>query len=331
MTDTPRVLLLASAAALALSLSQSGWASEDSTAAAPAIPETTAETVVTPPAAPIAEVSAAADEAPAESQPQAPATVTDAAPSDATPADAAPAESARAKAEARRAEMNTTRNKRYQELRERAAEVGLTLPETPPWESAEAAMHQMPAMPAMPKRMEHAVPDQKAMLERREAMRERMKQLSPEERQAVREAHWAEMRERAAERGIDMPQTPPWEDAEKRYKEAQAQFEKYRQTIDEMSAEQLEAARAIFGHSPELSQPPARQMPSMPPRQMHPMNQMPQMRQMPQGYGYGPQGGYPSQGPYQGGINPMQGMGQQPMPGYDRGMNQIPPYGGGHY
>jgi hypothetical protein len=216
--------------------------------------------------------------------------------------------------------MDAKRNERYQELRERAAEVGLELPETPPWESAQAAM---PEMPAMPGQGGPSAQDREAMRQRYQAMREKMKNMSPEERKAMREAHWTQMRERAAERGMDMPETPPWAEAEKRYKEAQEQFEKYRKTVDEMTAEQIEAARAIFGGGQAKQQP--QNMPPMPP--MPP--QMPQGGsygygpQSGSGYGYGPQGGYPGYGPYQGGPA---AMGAPPMPYYEgSGREQGPP------
>jgi pyruvate/2-oxoglutarate dehydrogenase complex dihydrolipoamide acyltransferase (E2) component len=76
----------------------------------------------------------------------------------ATPAPAAaPAEPAtpatgdagtmRAQMEQRHAEAMAERDKRYADLRQRAAEVGLELPETPPW--AQYGMPDMPTPPAM--------------------------------------------------------------------------------------------------------------------------------------------------------------------------------------
>ena len=145
-------------------------------------------------------------------------------------------------------------------------------------------------------------------------MRERFKAMTPEERKAMRDAHWQKMRERAAERGMEMPETPPWEEAEKRYKAAQEQFDRYRKIVDEMTEEQLEAARALFGRGESAAQPMQPMAPQMPP-------QMPP--QVPQGgYGYGPQGGYPGYGPYQGGPG---AMGRHPMPYYEGGMEQAPP------
>jgi hypothetical protein len=137
-----------------------------------------------------------------------------------------------------------------------------------------------------------------AMCDEHRAMREKMRNMTPEERQALREQHWKEMRARAAERGIEMPETPPWVAAEQRYKAAKEQFEKYRKTVEEMTPEQLEAARAMFGRGG-----------SMPP-----MGQRPPMPQG--GNGYGPQGGY------WGGPPPMMGPG---MPDEEGDMEQMPP------
>jgi hypothetical protein len=139
------------------------------------------------------------------------------------------------------------------------------------------------------------------MRAKREAMREKFQSMTPEERKAMREAHWKEMRERAAERGVELPETPPWAEAEERYKAAQEQFEKYRKIVDELTPEQAEAARAVFGGG--RGGPGMGDAPAMPPMGM------------PYGHGYGPgpQGGYPGFGPYQGGPGTMP-MGRPPMP-----------------
>lgn len=325
MTETPRVLSLASAAALLLALSHPGLASPETAAvgapvaagasqvgpapaAAPAAP---AQAPAAAPPAPVAEATAPAPEAatpgPEPAAAEAPAAEPAAAPAAAPAAPPTPGEAVRAQAEARRAELDAERNQRYQELRKRAAEVGLELPETPPWEA-------MPQMPGMPGQAGVAAPDWDAMRAEREAMRERFKAMTPEERKAMRDAHWQTMRERAAARGVEMPETPPWEEAEKRYKAAQEQFDRYRKIVDEMTEEQLEAARALFGRGEGPSQP------MMPPQMPQMPQQMPPMP--PQGYGYGPGGGYPGYGPYKGGPG---GMGRMPVPLYEGGMEQGPP------
>jgi hypothetical protein len=249
MTDTPRVISLASAAVLALALGQ---------------PLRAEQAPVAPAAAPTPAVGQSAP------------TATDAA----------------------RAEREAERSKRYADLRKRAAEVGLDLPETPPWESGMQGMSQ-----GMPDYQGPSAAEWEAMRKEREAMREKLKNMTPEERQALREEHWKKMRARAAERGIEMPETPPWKEAEARYKAAKEQYEKYKKIVDAMSEEQQEAARALLGDCAgrHAGRPLGPNLPQG-------------------GYGYGPAGGYPGYGPYQGGQGPM----QPPMPWYE-GADAPPP------
>jgi hypothetical protein len=303
MSDKSRIIPLASAATLALVIAQGAVASPE-----PVAPEAT-------PAPTSAPTSAPTDQASEPAQAQAGAPVaTEAQSEEAAPKMPSPGEAARAKADERRAAMMAEREKRYEELRASAAEIGLELPATPPWDASEWAVPAMPEPPAMPQRRGMSPEDMEAMRQQRQEMREQMRSMTPEERRVVREAHWQQMRADAAERGIEMPETPPWAEAEQRRKEIEEQFEQYRKTIDAMTEEQIEAARAIFG-----STPPAPEFPSMPP-------------QMPQGgYGYGPQGGYPGFGGYPG---EQGGMGYPPMmphfggPGYDQGP---PPPQGSRY
>lgn len=126
------------------------------------------------------------------------------------------------------------RQQRYAALRAEAAELGVALPEAPPWETGRFGRPDLSA---------------------------RMRGLSPEERQAAREARWQQMRAEAAERGIEMPETPPWVEAEKRRQEMQERFTQYRRTIEQMSDEQREAARAFFGAPSGMPYP----YPSFPP------------------------------------------------------------------
>lgn len=228
MPHTPRVLSLASAAALTLALGQAAWAEQ-----APATP-----------AAPAAAATAAPAAAPAPA------------------------------VDTRRAEMDAQRAKHYADLRVRAKEVGIDLPETPPWETP---MGQMPAPPAMGDYSGPSAAEWEAMRAEREALREKIRSMTPEERAALRESHWKKMRERAAERGVELPETPPWKAAEERYKAAKEQFERYRKIVDAMTDEQREAARAVFGGAPRS---------------------WGGWRGMPQGpYGDGPGNGYPGYGP----------------------------------
>ncbi len=268
MPDTSRMIPLVSAATLALVIGQNAFADPQATDTS---------------------------QVPAEPT-NAPAPAPDAAPTSAP----APGEVARAQAEERHAAMMAEREKRYEELRARAAEIGLALPETPPWESSERP--PMPEPPAMPEGRGMSPEDMEAMREQRRAMREQMRSMTPEERRAMRDAHWQHMRADAEERGIEMPETPPWAEAEQRRKEMEEQFETYRKTVEAMSEEQIEAARALFG-----SPPPMPEMPRMPPHGGYEPRGY--------GYGYGPQGGYPG------------GMGHPPMmPGYGApGFDQGPP------
>jgi len=249
----------------------------------------------------------------------------------------------------RHAEMMAKRKQRYEELRKRAETAGLNLPETPPWEEAGATPPEMPAMPEMP-----AWPDPSGMeqewLARHEqmmqAMRERAKQraaegpdqapwnlmtadehrahlekmrnATPEERAALRDQHWAEMRERAAAKGVTMPETPPWKEAEQRREARKAQWDSYRQTIDQMTEEQREAAEAIFGQPPMPPMPPMG--PDMnPPMPYGPDFGAPPARPFPPGYDGPGYGGYGQPMPWSGGYPaPMPGPMMMPNSGYNR-------------
>jgi len=131
------------------------------------------------------------------------------------------------------------RAQRFQSMRERAMQSGIELPEVPPW-----------------------------MLmsdEEREAHREKMRTMSPEERRAMRDEHWQEMRDRAAERGIEMPETPPWKQAEQRREDMRARWESYKETLNTLTPEQKEAVEALFGPAESRFSPPTAG-PRMPPR-----------------------------------------------------------------
>jgi hypothetical protein len=162
---------------------------------------------------------ARAEEPPAPPAQAAQAPETRVAQQTAQPTPATPAEAARARADEARTAMEETRKKRYQALRASAAELGVDLPETPPWESS---------MPGMPEPM-HA--------------------MTAEERRAMWESRWQQRRKDAAAHGIDLPETPPWVEAEKRHQAMREQFERYRQTVEQMSKEQREAAQAVFGQA----------------------------------------------------------------------------------
>ncbi|MGD9171689.1 MAG: hypothetical protein PVI97_16820, partial [Candidatus Thiodiazotropha sp.] len=82
------------------------------------------------------------------------------------------------------------REEQYQALKKRAEEAGVMLPESPPWRSE---MGQMMS-PSMQERMAH---------------RKEMMSMSREERDAYRQQRYQEMRARADEMGIEMPETSP--------------------------------------------------------------------------------------------------------------------------
>jgi hypothetical protein len=254
------------------------------------------------------------------------------------------AEAASAKMEERHEAMMEKRRKRYQELRERAAEVGLELPETPPWEASGMTPPKMPTPPVRP-----APPDRPAMgrapkaderdamrearyqamraraaeigvelpetppwklmsPEERQAHREAMRSMTPEQRAAMREQHWAEMRERAAEKGLELPEAPPWKLMQERREEMRAKWEAYRETVEQMTDEQREAAAAIYGRGPATAGRDASPQMPMQPRSLPGAGAMPAMpQQMPHppmmpGHGKG------APGPWQMGKQPMMQM-----------------------
>ncbi|MBK1694509.1 hypothetical protein CKO09_07110 [Chromatium weissei] len=193
----------------------------------------------------------------------------------AQPAPAAPeavpsfAEAARAQAEARRAAMNEQRKQRYNELRARAAEIGMDMPEQAPWEMPFPAIDD-----AAMKQWQNEV---KLRQQERLEQQEKMRNMTPEERRAQHEQRWKQMQDEAAARGMEMPPMPNWEEVEKRHQEMNDRFDQYRKTVEQFSDEQREAARAVFGRSarshardlpcncPEMNAPPRPPMPMMPP------------------------------------------------------------------
>ncbi|MEA3278903.1 MAG: hypothetical protein U9Q81_27135 [Pseudomonadota bacterium] len=397
MTQKKPIMLLASAAALTLALCQSGLASPAAGNPEPSAPGEKAEQQAPPAveaATPTAARGTAGEPAPVSplttAEPQEPS-VPDTSPVAPPPAEepqeppppdtsrllSAPAQesqaptaaapqppspppsiaAARERMEQKKAEMMAERKRRYEDLRARAAEVGLELPETPPWEQAGIEPPAMPTPPEPPTRdMPPSVPggmsaeERDAMREQRyQAMRERasqrgvelpetppwklmsdeerqahreaMRSMTPEQRRAMRETHWEEMRERAQEQGISMPETPPWKQAAQRRQEMQAKREAYRKIIDEMTAEQREAAEAIFGKRsrPVGPSPMGRPMAPMMPRQgpyggdYRMPGSMPSAPMMP---GYGGRGAGPSG---------YEGMPAAPWYGGEKSMRQGPP------
>ena len=194
------------------------------------------------------------------------------------------------------------REQAWQAMRDRAAQRGVDMPEQAPWSLLTPEEHR--------------------------AHLEQMRQAAtPEERAALRDQHWAEMRERAAAKGTTLPETPPWKEAEQRREAMKARWENYRKLIDQMSAEEREAAEAIFGQMP---QPP--EMPAMP---VMPEMGRDMMPNLPYGGNFGAPAprGYPPVAPGYGGPDfSGPGPGYGGGPGYGAGPGFANPgYGGPGY
>jgi hypothetical protein len=115
------------------------------------------------------------------------------------------------------------RESQYQALRRRAEEAGVMLPERPPWYSERDQM----VRPDMEERMAH---------------RKSMMSMSAEERDAYRQQRHEEMRARADEMGIEMPDVPPWRARQQAMDE---EWAKHQQVIEGMSDEERAACRAM--------------------------------------------------------------------------------------
>ena len=155
------------------------------------------------------------------------------------------------------------REARYAELKERAKEVGVMLPEDPPWKSSGMGM-----MPDMAERMQR---------------HQAMMSMTPEERMAAREEYYKEMQARAKERGIDLPDTPPWQARQAAMDEA---WEKHQAVIDGMTDEERAACHAMHQRHMgmmmrDLPERPMMRNPGMGRGMMGPGMMGP-------GYGYGP-------------------------------------------
>jgi hypothetical protein len=191
-------ILAASITAALLGLSQTAWAS-DAAAVTPPTPPA-------PPAPMAAPEPAAAEASPGSS-----------------------IDDIIARMEARHQQMIEERERRYEELRSRASELGFEMPEMPPWEPSERA--GMPSPDFAP-------------------------WITDEEREALRLKRWEETRARAAEHGVELPETPPWKAAEERRQAMKERFEKFRATIDELNEEQRKAIEDVIGAVPEVGEMP---------------------------------------------------------------------------
>jgi hypothetical protein len=113
------------------------------------------------------------------------------------------------------------RDARYEELKKRAEEVGVMLPDEPPWKSAGKG-----AMPRGAYRLRH----------------QEMMSMTPEERMAAREAYYQEMQARASERGAEKPEPVPWA---ARRSAMQQEWAKQQAVIDGMTEEERAACHAM--------------------------------------------------------------------------------------
>lgn len=223
--------------------------------------------------------------------------------------------------EARRAELSA----HYQDLRARAAESGVELPETPPWQREPHWMSydemrqqmqqqgvEMPEQPTWPAGRGPGMGLGRMLMsdEERQAIRESMAQMTPEERAAFHEQHYQKMRERAQAQGMDLPETPPWMQAPDTQEPPPAPPEpdwaKVQETIAGMTQEERDACKLMH----------RRHVP--PPTQTAPWP-MAAPEGAP-GYGYGP--GYGRGRGYGYGQGP--GLGYGPGYGYGRGQGSGP-------
>lgn len=152
------------------------------------------------------------------------------------------------------------REQRYEELKKRAEEAGVMLPESPPWQEHKA---MMPPHPEMQKRREQM---------------EKLQAMTPEEREAFRMERYQEMRERAAEIGMELPETPPWKDRQSLREE---QWAKHMEVIKGMTDEERAACHAMHRRHMRQKMRPG---PIMRGRGMYP----PAYEAPAPGYGYGP-------------------------------------------
>ena len=216
--------------------------------------------------------------------------------------------------ESRRSELNA----RYQDLRARASEAGVQLPEMPPWErerqwmSYEEMRSQMqqqgvnlPEQPAWPPGRGPGMgrgmgPGRMLMTEEeRTATREALAQMTPEERAAFHEQHYQELRVRAKDQGMELPETPPWTQAPVLPEPpAEPDWARIQESIAGMTPEEREACMFM-------------QRMNMPPR-LRPTQRPMGTREGTPGYGYAP--GY--------GRGPGYGQGQAPGYGYGYGRGQ---------
>ncbi|QYZ67987.1 MAG: hypothetical protein OI74_14655 [Gammaproteobacteria bacterium (ex Lamellibrachia satsuma)] len=159
-------------------------------------------------------------------------------------------------------------------MQKRALESGVLLPDHPSWMEKPGVADLRPSM--------------EERMERMKALRN----MDPDERDAYRLERYQEMRERAAEVGLDLPEKPPWKDRPARPELSQDdEWARQQAVIDGMTPEERAACHAMhrrhmrqMGPGRGMMQHP--QMPAMPGRGFGPG------RMMGPGAGYGPQGNF---------------------------------------
>jgi hypothetical protein len=159
------------------------------------------------------------------------------------------------------------RDARYEDLKRRAKEAGVMLPDDPPWKSASQEM------PGLAERMQR---------------HKEMMSMTPEEHMAIHDAHRKEMREQAEERGFTRPDRSSWEAARAAREE---EWAKHRAVIDGMSDEERAACHAMYRRQMDsMPERPMMRGPAMGPGMMGPGGIEPGWApgSMGPGYGYGP-------------------------------------------
>ncbi len=171
-------------------------------------------------------------------------------------------------------ERMNAREKRYEALQKRALESGVLLPDHPTWMDKPEVADLRPSME-----------------ERMERMKV-LRNMNLDERDAYRLERYQDMRERASEVGLDLPEKPPWKDRPARPELSQDdEWARQQAVIDGMTPEERAACHAMhrrhmrqMGPGRGMMQHP--QMPMMPGRGFGPG------RMMGPGAGYGPQGNF---------------------------------------
>lgn len=263
MSCKKTMLSCASAIALSLAMAQSAAAAEGAAIAAAEASAAQAPAAVEPDVP-------ATEAAPIETQ--APAL---AAPPPAAPPPMEPREMAKSPEEhwkAQRAQLN----KRYEDLRARAAEAGMNFPAGAPWDREPEWLTygemrnqmqergiELPVQPAWPGPMGMSNEERQAARDALQdkigkirEMRKEMAAMTAEVREAFREQRYREMRERAASRGMELPEVAPWKQPPAAGSAAalpeppaqqpvEADWGKYQEIIAGMTPEEREACMAM--------------------------------------------------------------------------------------